>query len=589
MAVRIRNIGCGTLSTGSGFALDDHTLVTNRHVVSDSSTLQLSTYDGRDIAAARGQHGGPGRPGDRAHRRRAAGRPRARGGRPGHRRPGHGRRVPARARAHRDHRAGARRQTDPLNANLGAVLVTDAPVEHGSSGSAVLDSDGRVVGVVYAKDSNGHSFVVPVSTLRSMLDDEASFTPTDALHRLTRSREDPMAAPHFDPATPDERRERHRSPCAACSARRTSATARWSSPSRGSGAGPGPGSGGGEAGVPSAGAEGETARAGGQEGHGGGGGYGVHVKAVGVFVVDETGAHWQPTLDLNRVILGGQLVRAAVLTHVRARVGGQAAPLAGAARGRSSRESTRVATSSTPAERGVDLREDRVEPGAVEAARRARRRPRPPRACPGTASTVTTPRTGVTAATIASRTSASTPLGRDRRAPPLLLRERPDGRPRDEHRRRAAGVDDEHLPALGHRRQRSARDVRRAPAGRPPATRPSSRRDVNTGSAVRPSGACSATMPADASLSTVCSCPSCTTTSSTSSSASTGTSTRVPARASTSAPTVPEPSWSASSAAATAGSAVPSSPANGRRRRQLASRHGRPATSSASGSVNAPA
>ena len=68
-------------------------------------------------------------------------------------------------------------QTDPLNDNLGEVLVTDAPVEHGSSGSAVLDADGRVVGVVYAKDENGRSFVVPVSTLRSMLDDEASFTP----------------------------------------------------------------------------------------------------------------------------------------------------------------------------------------------------------------------------------------------------------------------------------------------------------------------------------------------------------------------------------------------------------------------------
>ena len=52
MAVRIRNIGCGTLATGSGFALDDHTLVTNKHVVADSSTLQVSTYDGRDLAAA---------------------------------------------------------------------------------------------------------------------------------------------------------------------------------------------------------------------------------------------------------------------------------------------------------------------------------------------------------------------------------------------------------------------------------------------------------------------------------------------------------------------------------------------------------
>ena len=35
-------------------------------------------------------------------------------------------------------------RTDPLNENLGEVLVTDAPVEPGSSGSAVLDREGRV-------------------------------------------------------------------------------------------------------------------------------------------------------------------------------------------------------------------------------------------------------------------------------------------------------------------------------------------------------------------------------------------------------------------------------------------------------------
>ena len=33
-----------------------------------------------------------------------------------------------------------------------------------------------------------------------------------------------------------------------------------------------------------------------------------------MFVVDDTGTHWQPTLDVNRVILGGQLLAAAVLT-----------------------------------------------------------------------------------------------------------------------------------------------------------------------------------------------------------------------------------------------------------------------------------
>jgi uncharacterized spore protein YtfJ len=79
--------------------------------------------------------------------------------------------------------------------------------------------------------------------------------------------------------------------------------------------GTGSGSGGGEAGAPSGGeGDGDATRTGATEGHGGGGGYGVHVKAVGVFVVDETGAHWQPALDLNRVILGGQLVLAAVLS-----------------------------------------------------------------------------------------------------------------------------------------------------------------------------------------------------------------------------------------------------------------------------------
>jgi hypothetical protein len=79
----------------------------------------------------------------------------------------------------------------------------------------------------------------------------------------------------------------------------------------------GSGSGSGEVGPRSgaAGAEGEDVPAAGvQQGHGGGGGYGVHVKAVGVFVVDGSGTRWQPTLDLNRVILGGQVVGAVVIS-----------------------------------------------------------------------------------------------------------------------------------------------------------------------------------------------------------------------------------------------------------------------------------
>lgn len=52
------------------------------------------------------------------------------------------------------------------------------------------------------------------------------------------------------------------------------------------------------------------------EGSGGGGGFGVRVKATGVYVVDDAGARWQPALDLNRVILGGQVLAAVVTVAV---------------------------------------------------------------------------------------------------------------------------------------------------------------------------------------------------------------------------------------------------------------------------------
>lgn len=177
MAVRIRNIGCGALSTGSGFAIDEHTLVTNRHVVADSAQLELSTYDGRDVDAEAASTAAladlavvrtvdplPAAP-LLADADPAVGDPVTVVGYP------LGRQLTV-----TDGRVvGA--VTDPLNANLGEVLVTDAPVEPGSSGSAALDASGRVIGVVYAKNSDGLSFVVPVSTLRALLADTGAFVP----------------------------------------------------------------------------------------------------------------------------------------------------------------------------------------------------------------------------------------------------------------------------------------------------------------------------------------------------------------------------------------------------------------------------
>lgn len=180
MAVRIRNVGCGSLSTGSGFAINATTLITNRHVVADSAELQVLTYDGRDVdvtaaataaiadlAVVRTAKDLPYYPqladtdpvtGDQVS---VVGYPQG------------GRLTVTEGKV-----IGA--TTDPLNVNLGEVLVTDAPVEPGSSGSAVLNKDGQVVGVVYAKGVNGHSFIVPVSTLAALLEDDDAFAPTQS-------------------------------------------------------------------------------------------------------------------------------------------------------------------------------------------------------------------------------------------------------------------------------------------------------------------------------------------------------------------------------------------------------------------------
>ncbi|HEY0119551.1 MAG TPA: trypsin-like peptidase domain-containing protein [Cellulomonas sp.] len=177
MAVRIRNVGCGEVSTGSGFALTATTLVTNKHVVADSAQLQVSTYDGHDVDVTAASTAGladlalvrtsedlPSAP-QLADADPVQGDPVTVVGYPlgGQLTLTDGRVIGT--------------TTDPLNSNLGQVLVTDARVEPGSSGSAALDADGKVIGVVYAKNDQGLSFLVPVSTLRAMLADESSFTP----------------------------------------------------------------------------------------------------------------------------------------------------------------------------------------------------------------------------------------------------------------------------------------------------------------------------------------------------------------------------------------------------------------------------
>ena len=66
---------------------------------------------------------------------------------------------------------------DPLNGSVGSVLGTTAKVEPGSSGSPVLNADGEVVGVIYAKNDVEQSFMIPVSTLLQLLAQESLLIP----------------------------------------------------------------------------------------------------------------------------------------------------------------------------------------------------------------------------------------------------------------------------------------------------------------------------------------------------------------------------------------------------------------------------
>lgn len=47
--LRVRNSGCRGIGTGTGWVLDAGQVITNRHVAEGATTLDLLTWDGRDI------------------------------------------------------------------------------------------------------------------------------------------------------------------------------------------------------------------------------------------------------------------------------------------------------------------------------------------------------------------------------------------------------------------------------------------------------------------------------------------------------------------------------------------------------------
>lgn len=166
-ALRIRNVGCGGVSSGSGFAIAENVFVTNRHVIGGADLLQVSTYDGHDLEVSTA---GAAVVADLALVWTEETLPATIALAP--KNPAIGTNVTAVG-----YPLGG-----PLTTTEGVVLgyapdvvgrsslpmlVNDAPIEHGSSGSPLINDQGQLVGVVYASD-NDH-YAVPVEILREVL------------------------------------------------------------------------------------------------------------------------------------------------------------------------------------------------------------------------------------------------------------------------------------------------------------------------------------------------------------------------------------------------------------------------------------
>lgn len=183
-ALRVRNIGCGDVSSGSGFAISSHVFVTNRHVVGGADLLQVSTYDGHDIEV---RTVGSVAVADLALVWTEDALPASLSIASDD--PPVGTRVTAVG-----YPLGGPLTTtkgkvlgygpDPLGWSSLPMLINDAPIEHGSSGSPLIDDRGQLVGVAYAGGST--QFAVPVGALRQVLDDPSAFSNSSACNGVPR-------------------------------------------------------------------------------------------------------------------------------------------------------------------------------------------------------------------------------------------------------------------------------------------------------------------------------------------------------------------------------------------------------------------
>lgn len=169
--VRVRNRSCEGLGIGSGFLVDERTLITNRHVVQGATSLSVSTWDGRELSVRADEQasiadlavihlsspiapvadlaGADAQPGASVL---IAGYP-------------HGGPADVLAGEILGYTDGAEL------GNTAKVMQLAVDIQPGNSGGPVVDLDGNVVGVVYAvQTGTAIGLSVPLSTLRAAID-----------------------------------------------------------------------------------------------------------------------------------------------------------------------------------------------------------------------------------------------------------------------------------------------------------------------------------------------------------------------------------------------------------------------------------
>jgi S1-C subfamily serine protease len=181
LTLRVRNISCQGIATGSGFGIDDHTIITNRHVLAGASVLELNTWDGTSLDADVDEST-TGRLVDIGVTKVAAA-------------------LPAVAELGPDPKPGQKVTAVgyPLGGELtlspgrvigyldasklpgeiafsGQVMQVSSRIKHGNSGGPLLDSKGRVVGVIFAgepgatdQDFMKLAYAIPLSSVRTLL------------------------------------------------------------------------------------------------------------------------------------------------------------------------------------------------------------------------------------------------------------------------------------------------------------------------------------------------------------------------------------------------------------------------------------